>query len=127
MATKTCRNGTSYSRLDAARRSHAVIRMRICRLTRSEDQTRHRSVTLGACHRTTDLSGHRCDAPVRVIIAGREEAELWCGDKLLAMTFVYDGRLHLKIESRADGQPWLIGATSLALALDEAARQIAAF
>jgi hypothetical protein len=69
--------------------------------------------------------------PIRVIIAGPEapaegNAELWCGDELLALTFLYDGRLHLRIEPRADGQPWLIDATSLALALDEAARRIAA-
>jgi hypothetical protein len=68
--------------------------------------------------------------PVRVIAAGpgataEGEVELWCGDDLLAVTFLYDGRLHVQITSRADGQPWLIDATSLALALDEAARRIA--
>ena len=67
--------------------------------------------------------------PVRVIVAGSEapaegKAELWCGDELLAATFLYDGRLHLRIEPRADGRPWLIDATSVALALDEAARRI---
>jgi hypothetical protein len=67
--------------------------------------------------------------PIRVIVAGPEataeaRAELWCGDDLLAVTFLYDGRLHLEIEPRADGEPWLIDATSLALALDEAARRI---
>jgi hypothetical protein len=61
-----------------------------------------------------------------VIVASREEAELWCGDELLAVTVLHHGRLHLKIEPRADGQPWLIDATSLVLALGEAARQIAA-
>jgi len=65
--------------------------------------------------------------PVSVIVAGPEEAELWCGDDLLAMTVLYDGRLHLRIAPRADGQPWLIDATSLALALDEAARRITAY
>jgi hypothetical protein len=64
--------------------------------------------------------------PVRVIAAGAEEAELWWGDELLAGTVLYDGRLHLRIDPRADGQPWLIEAASLALALDEAARRIAA-
>jgi hypothetical protein len=68
--------------------------------------------------------------PVRVIggrpeAAAEGDAELWCGDDLLAVTFVYDGRLHLRIKPRADGQPWLIDATSLALALDEAERRIA--
>jgi hypothetical protein len=67
--------------------------------------------------------------PVRVIVVSPEgpavgEAELWCGDELLAVTFHYDGRLHVRIAPRADGQPWLIDATSLALALDEAARRI---
>jgi hypothetical protein len=67
--------------------------------------------------------------PIRVIVAGPEatveaRAELWCGDDLLAVTFLYDGRLHLEIEPRADGQRWLIDAASLALALDEAARRI---
>jgi hypothetical protein len=64
---------------------------------------------------------------IRVVAAGPEAAELWCGDGLLAATVLYDGRLHLRIEPCADGQPWLIDATSLALALDEAARRIAAF
>jgi hypothetical protein len=64
--------------------------------------------------------------PIRVIVERTAEAnaELWCGDELLAVTFRYDGRLHLQIEPRADGQRWRIDATSLALALDEAARRI---
>jgi hypothetical protein len=69
--------------------------------------------------------------PVRVIVAGPEaaadgKAELWCGDELLAVTFLYDRRLHLRIELRPDGQPWLIETTSLSLALDEAGRRIEA-
>jgi hypothetical protein len=69
--------------------------------------------------------------PVRVIVADPEataegKVELWCGDELLAVTFLYDGRLHVRIGPRADGQPWLIEATSLAMALDEAARRIEA-
>jgi hypothetical protein len=68
---------------------------------------------------------------ISVIGAGPEAtaegtAELWCGGELLALMFLYDGRLHLRVEPRADGQPWLIEATGLALALDEAARRIAA-
>jgi hypothetical protein len=67
--------------------------------------------------------------PVRVIVAASEapaegKAELWRDDELLAVTFLYDGRLHLRIEPRADGQPWLIDMTTLALALDEVARRI---
>jgi hypothetical protein len=91
------------------------------------------------CHRTAGPSGQRgrdprddrgsVMPPVRVISAGPQAtaegaAELWCGDDLLAVTFLYDGRLHLRIEPRADGQQWLIDATSLALALDEAAKRI---
>jgi hypothetical protein len=102
-----------------------------------------------ACHRTTghpvnEVSNPLKDdrkalhedrgsvmPPVRVIVAGAEaaaagKAELWCGDDLLALTFLYDGRLHLRLEPRADGQPWLIEAASLVLALDEAARRIEA-
>jgi hypothetical protein len=62
--------------------------------------------------------------PIRVVASSQEQAELWSGDEVLAVTFLYDGRLHLRIEPRADGQAWLIDATSLALALDEAARRI---
>jgi hypothetical protein len=67
--------------------------------------------------------------PVRVIGAGPQatgegSGELWCGDDLLAVMFLYDGRLHLRIKPRPDGQPWLIDAASLALALDEAARRL---
>ena len=62
--------------------------------------------------------------PIRVVATSREQGELWSGDEVLAVTFLYDSRVHLRIEPRADGQPWLIDATSLALALDEAATRI---
>ena len=70
--------------------------------------------------------------PVRVIVASAEEAadgnaELWCGGELMAVTVLYDGRLHLRIDPRRDGEPWLIDTTSLALALENAAREIAAY
>jgi hypothetical protein len=70
--------------------------------------------------------------PVRVIVASPEEAadgnaEFWCGGQLMAVTVLYEGRLHLRIDPRADGQPWLVDTTSLTLALDDAARQIAAY
>jgi len=66
---------------------------------------------------------------ISVIVAGPEaaaegKAELWRGDELLAVTFLYDGRLHLRIEPRADEQPWVIDMTSLTLALDDAARRL---
>jgi hypothetical protein len=68
--------------------------------------------------------------PVRVIVAGPEEradpcAELWVGDDRMAVTLLYDARLHLRIEPRSDGEPWLVETASLALALDDAARRIA--
>jgi hypothetical protein len=70
--------------------------------------------------------------PVQVIVASAEEAsdfnaEFWIGSELMAVTVLYDGRLHLRIVPRPDGEPWLIEATSLALALDSAARQIAEY
>jgi len=70
--------------------------------------------------------------PVRVIVASPEEAadanvEFWIGAEQVAVTVLYDGRLHLRIDPRRDGEPWLIDATSLALALDSATRQIAQY
>ena len=43
----------------------------------------------------------------------------------MAVTFVYDGQLRLGIVPRPGGEPWLMDATSLALALQTAERQIA--
>jgi hypothetical protein len=68
--------------------------------------------------------------PVQVVLASSEDAsdpaaELWVGGELMAVTFLYDGRLHLRIEARPDGEPWLMETAGLALALDSAARQIA--
>ena len=47
--------------------------------------------------------------PVRVIIVSPEEAadgnaELWLGPEMLAVTVLYDGRLHLRIDPRRDGE-----------------------
>ena len=68
--------------------------------------------------------------PVRVIAtqsgsAAEPAAELWVGDDRMAETVVYDGRLHLRIGPRPDGEPWVIEAASLALALESAAHQMA--
>ena len=51
--------------------------------------------------------------PVRVIVASPEEAfdgnaEFWCGGEMMAITVLYDGRLHLRIDPRRDGEPWMI-------------------
>jgi hypothetical protein len=66
---------------------------------------------------------------MRVILAGAgaapdAHAELWLGDELMAIAFLYDGRMHLRIVPPAGGKPWLVDATSLALALQTAERQL---
>ena len=70
--------------------------------------------------------------PVRVIVVSPEEAmdgnaEFWLGGEMMAVTVLYDGRLHLRIDPRRDGEPWLIETTSLALALENAACQLAQY
>ena len=69
---------------------------------------------------------------VHVIVASPEEAydgnaEFWCGPEQLAITVLHEGRLHLRVDPRRDGEPWLIDALSLASALQEAADDIAAY
>jgi hypothetical protein len=69
---------------------------------------------------------------IRVIVVSPEEAydgtaELWCGSDLMGVTVLSEGGLQLRIDSRADGQPWLIDTTSLARGLDEANRLIAEY
>jgi len=63
--------------------------------------------------------------PLRVDMADPREAEIWSGEERLAVAFLYDGRLHLRIEPRAGGRPWVVDATGLGLAVDEAARRLA--
>jgi hypothetical protein len=70
--------------------------------------------------------------PVHLVVASAEEAadgnaEFWCGRELMAVTVLHEGRLHLRVDPRPDGEPWLIDTTSLALALEDAAQQIAAY
>jgi hypothetical protein len=70
--------------------------------------------------------------PIRLVVASAEEAadghaEFWCGPELMAVTVLHEGRLQLRLESRADGEPWLIDTETLALALEEAAKQIAKY
>jgi hypothetical protein len=45
----------------------------------------------------------------------------------VAITVLHEGTLHLRIDPRRDGEPWLLDAGSLAAALGEAARLIAAY
>ena len=69
---------------------------------------------------------------IEVIVTGpveayNNEAEFWCGDQLMGFTVLHEGRLHLRIETRADGSPWLLDTTSLARALVEADQRLAAY
>ena len=69
---------------------------------------------------------------ITVIVTGPEEAyndeaEFWCGSEQIGETVLHEGRLHLRIDPRADGQPWLIDTASLAQGIDEANRLIAAY
>jgi hypothetical protein len=69
---------------------------------------------------------------IKVIVTGPEEAydneaEFWCGDELMAVTVLHQGRLHLRIDPRADGSPWLADTTSLARSLTEAEQRLAAY
>ncbi|MGZ4255990.1 MAG: hypothetical protein ACXVHB_28175 [Solirubrobacteraceae bacterium] len=69
---------------------------------------------------------------IRMILTGPEEAynneaEFWCANELMAFTVVHEGRLHLRIDPRADGAPWLADTTSLARALAEASERLAAY
>ena len=71
-------------------------------------------------------------AAVHVSVVSPEEAyngnaEFWCGRELMAVTVINDGQLQLSIEPRADGSPWLVDTTSLALGLAEATRLLAAY
>jgi hypothetical protein len=69
---------------------------------------------------------------IKVIVTGPEEAydneaEFWCGDELMAVTVLHQGRLHLRIDPRADGSPWLADTTSQASSLTEAEQRLAAY
>jgi hypothetical protein len=43
------------------------------------------------------------------------------------LTVLHDGRLHLRIDPRRDGAPWLADVTTLAHALVEAEERLAAY
>jgi hypothetical protein len=54
---------------------------------------------------------------INVIVTGPEEAydneaEFWCGNELMGVTVLHQGRLHLRIDPRADGAPWLADVAS---------------
>ena len=69
---------------------------------------------------------------INVIVTGPEEAydneaEFWCGHEQIGVTVLHDGRLHLRIDPRADGSPWLVDVASLGHALGEAEQRLAAY
>jgi hypothetical protein len=69
---------------------------------------------------------------IKVIVTGPEEAydyeaEFWCANELMAVTVLHEGRLHLRIDPRPDGGPWLADTASLAYALAEAEQRLAAY
>jgi hypothetical protein len=48
---------------------------------------------------------------IHVIVTGPEEAydyaaEFWMANELMGVTVLHEGRLHLRIDPRADGMPW---------------------
>jgi hypothetical protein len=69
---------------------------------------------------------------INVIVTGPEEAydneaEFWHGNEMMGVTVLHEGRLHLRIDPRADGSPWLADVDSLARALTEAEQRLAAY
>ena len=69
---------------------------------------------------------------INVIVTGPEEAydneaEFWCGNELMGVTVLHEGRLHLRIDPRPDGSPWLADTASLARSLAEAWQRLAAY
>jgi hypothetical protein len=69
---------------------------------------------------------------INVIVTGPEEAydgiaEFWSARELMAMTVLHQGRLHLRIDPRPDGMPWLADVVSLGRALAEAEQRLSAY
>jgi hypothetical protein len=69
---------------------------------------------------------------IKVIVTGPEEAydyegEFWRANELMGVTVLHEGRLHLRIDPRPDGSPWLADVASLARALAEAEDRLAAY
>jgi hypothetical protein len=67
-----------------------------------------------------------------VVVTGPEEAynneaEFWCANEQFGETVVHEGRLHLRIDPRPDGSPWLADVESLGRALAEAEQRLAAY
>ena len=68
---------------------------------------------------------------IHLVVTGPEaaydnEVEFWCANELMAVTVLHEGRLHLRIDPRADGSPWLADAVTLARSLAEAKQRLTA-
>jgi hypothetical protein len=69
---------------------------------------------------------------IHVVITGPEAAnddaaEFWCANELMGVTVLHEGRVHLRIDPRPDGSPWLADAASLARSLTEAKQRLGAY
>ena len=69
---------------------------------------------------------------INVVVTGPEEAynneaEFWRANELMGVTVLHEARLHLRIDPRADGSPWLADVVSLGRALVEAEQRLAAY
>jgi hypothetical protein len=69
---------------------------------------------------------------ISVVVTGPEEAynneaEFWCANEQMGFTVLHEGRLHLRIDPRGDGLPWLADTVSLARALADAEQRLAAY
>jgi hypothetical protein len=53
-------------------------------------------------------------------------AEIWCGAELFAVTQLEAGEIVLRIDPRPDGEPVIVGARSLRLALEQARAKLEA-
>ena len=69
---------------------------------------------------------------INAIVTGPEEAydneaEIWCANELMGVTVLHEGRLHLRIDPRPSGGPWLADVTTLARALADAEQRLASY
>jgi len=69
---------------------------------------------------------------IHVIVTGPEEAyyneaEFWCANTMMGVTVLHEGRLHLRIDPRSDGSPWLADVVGLARSLAEAKQRLASY
>lgn len=56
-----------------------------------------------------------------------DAAEFWCANELMAVTVLHEGRVHLRIDPRIDGAPWLVDAASLASSLVDAKERLESY